>query len=227
MFHHHFCIVLAVVTSLCLVVGGSAPRDSNRMVNQPSILDGLMHSPNQSPVSGSQFAPLRKEELVVARDQGIFRMGRFVACFFWPITQEECASELRMYMLKSRQQMPPRWVVCQCRYVFLLMIFLCMGSNYRYFKILAHPEQDKTLCGSRSLSPWCISSPCCGMGRPRMLLNVGSQGINVFITLAISRSLCDLIATRGGDTWTSSAQSCFPGWNQLAKHQWTIILWLL
>ena len=53
-----------------------------------------------------------------------------------------------MYMLKSRQQMPPDGSCTNVDTFFCLQSivfsFLSMESNDRDFKVLNHPEQDKT-----------------------------------------------------------------------------------
>lgn len=50
------------------------------MVNQPSILDGRMHSSNQGPVSDSQFAPLKKK--CSGKGSRILQDGPFCCVFF-------------------------------------------------------------------------------------------------------------------------------------------------
>ena len=110
----------------------------------------------------------------------------------------------------------PQWVVCQCGYFFLFTIysvfFLVWNQTQRFQSTESPWARQHFLV---EVGPWRISSPfklafLCQLVTKRtsdasQCWNHSCQGIikAVFTTLAISRFLCDLVATRGGDAWTS------------------------
>ena len=96
-------------------------------------------------------------------------------------SQEECASELRMYMLKSRQQMPPNGSCANVDTFFCLqsiVFFFSMESNTEISKYWITLSKTTLPCGSWSLTYFIPLSSwhfCANLWRRelRMLLNVG------------------------------------------------------
>lgn len=125
----------------------------------------------------------------------------------------------------------PMWI--------LFVFFLKYGIKWQRFQSTESPWARQNFLVE--VGPWRISSPfklafLCQLVTKRTsdaseCWNHSCQGIirPVFTTLAISRFLCDLVATRGGDTWISETPKVVqpPGWSFLATKKPIILQWLL